>query len=104
MRSSAPDGIIPKRSTVTGGVLSRSNRVMNKTNSESAGLRDPKAKIWWIAYPKFSQDGPFTIDELKEKAQAKILESNTLVWCHGWKDWKRAGECGELASFVRSSS
>lgn len=77
---------------------------MNKTNTEFGGLRDPKAKIWWIAYPKYSQDGPFTIDELKEKVQAKILDSNTLVWCHGWKDWKRAGECGELASFIPSSS
>jgi hypothetical protein len=77
---------------------------MNKTNTESAGSRDPKAKIWWIAYPKFSQDGPFTIDELNEKVQAKILESNTLVWRHGWKDWKRAGECEELVSLLPSSS
>jgi len=76
---------------------------MNKTITESAGSRDPRAKIWWIAYPKFSQDGPFTIDELKAKVQAKILDADTLVWCHGWKDWKHAEECEELVPLLSSS-
>jgi hypothetical protein len=77
---------------------------MNKTNAEFADSQGSNAKIWWIAYPKFSQDGPFTLDELKGKVQAKILEESTLVWRHGWKDWKRAGECEEIASFLTTSS
>lgn len=40
-----------------------------------------------------SKQGPFTLDELKEKG----LKRDTPVWCHPMPDWKPAGELPELA-------
>jgi hypothetical protein len=39
------------------------------------------------------QQGPFTVDELKEKC----IQRNTLVWAEGMSDWQTADSIQELS-------
>ncbi|GAB6008253.1 DUF4339 domain-containing protein [Dysgonomonas reticulitermitis] len=40
------------------------------------------------------QQGPFSLDELKEKG----IQKDTLVWSEGMSDWQQAGDVIELKS------
>ena len=42
--------------------------------------------------------GPFSLDQLREKAQAGALTRETHVWNEGMSGWQRAGEVGALQS------
>ncbi len=46
-----------------------------------------------------SQQGPFQIEDLKQRAISK----NTLIWCEGMTEWTTAGTVAELQSIFASS-
>lgn len=43
------------------------------------------------------KQGPFTIEELKEKA----IDAHTMVWRAGMTQWKMAGDIAELADLLK---
>lgn len=43
------------------------------------------------------KEGPFQEEELKQKG----ITGNTMVWCVGMTDWKKATEVPELASILQ---
>lgn len=43
------------------------------------------------------KQGPFQEEELKQKG----ITGNTMVWCVGMTDWKKAAEVPELASILQ---
>ena len=45
------------------------------------------------------QEGPFTVDELKEKS----IRRDTPVWKKGLTDWTRAGDIPELKSLFENT-
>jgi membrane protease subunit (stomatin/prohibitin family) len=42
--------------------------------------------------------GPFTLDQLRERAATGAVTRASLVWAPGWAAWRPAGEVGELTA------
>ena len=61
----------------------------------------PNDKTWHIAVDG-SQQGPFSIGDLKPLAESKKLNHNTLVWKEGMANWQKASELTELKPILGS--
>ncbi|MEE9413510.1 MAG: GYF domain-containing protein, partial [Methylococcales bacterium] len=61
----------------------------------------PKAGRYYIAVDGNSE-GPFTLDELKSKAQSGLVKADTLVWQPGMDNWQTVSEFDELKSLLNT--
>jgi membrane protease subunit (stomatin/prohibitin family) len=62
----------------------------------------PGGKSYFVAL-NGQQQGPFPVDQLRQKASSGELGRDTLVWAEGMAAWTKAGEVGELSSIFASA-
>lgn len=61
----------------------------------------PGAERYYIAVDGKSE-GPYTIDELKSKAQSGLVKANTLAWQSGMNNWQSVSEFDALKSLLKT--
>ena len=55
---------------------------------------------YWLYTAQQETTGPFTVDELREKIGAGLLDSNTQVCPEGTETWTRAGDVEEIKAVL----
>lgn len=81
-----------------------SNQGQNQNQAAAAPAAPPpipQAKSYFIAV-NGQQEGPFPVDQLKQKASSGQVSRDTLVWAEGMSGWTKAGEVGDLSSIFAS--
>ena len=61
----------------------------------------PKETVYFVAV-NGKQEGPFSIDDLKDKINKGIFDKETLVWKEGMINWEKAGSTNELLSLFKA--
>ncbi len=63
----------------------------------------PGTERYYIAVDGNS-NGPYTVDELKNKAQSGLVKADTLVWQSGMNNWQTVSEHGKLKPLLNHLS
>ncbi|OQY44710.1 MAG: antifreeze protein [Anaerolineaceae bacterium 4572_78] len=61
----------------------------------------PQTAQFYVAIDD-KQAGPFSMDEIKQKINKRVITRETLVWKQGMKNWTKADMSLELSSFFAS--
>ena len=64
-----------------------------------AGAATVPAGIWFALFDG-KQEGPFTLEQFKTKADTRSLKGDTLVWKQGMAEWKAAAEVDEVKTLL----
>ena len=63
----------------------------------------PRGRQYYLALDNRPQ-GPFGIDEIRQKKTDSVLTAETLVWASGMKDWVAAGQVQDLQHLLRDET
>ncbi len=72
----------------------------NLGGSSEPSTEKPEAGEDWYAAIDNKQVGPFSLAELKEKLNNRLIDANSLVWRQGMEDWQSLQELPQLREIL----
>jgi hypothetical protein len=57
----------------------------------------------WHLFIGNQTEGPFDLDEVREKLAQGLIQSDAFVWCEGMADWKKMNEVEEFLQPMAST-
>ncbi len=71
---------------------------------ERIRLEEEKRENWFYTLDGQSQEGPVSLNTMRERISAGKIDKNTLVWCPKLDEWSKAGSIEDLYKKKKESS
>ena len=70
-------------------------------NKKHSYIPTPYEQMYYYALNKQPQ-GPYNIDEIEQKIENKEINSSTLMWASGMKEWQKASSMEEIKEIFKN--